>query len=244
MPSSQLAETPLAPQDAHALLHQLQLKDGEIHSMRGLWRATIQDGDGVQVLRYAISFIRPDTFRVEALPTAAAYTLQLLVVHGGEALFLDTGEKRAYRSSKPEELLQRMLHLSLQVEALEALLVARISGAILEQAIRGEQFEIKRNEVSGEYRVVLGATTYLINGADLLLNSAEFRRSSDDTVAGRFEYGARTSIGGVLVPVQVKIILPDEELSFELKLVSGTINKSFSISMPEVPSDYTTKYGR
>lgn len=79
-------------------------------SFRALLDATVRGpGSDAASFRYAIVGKADDKLRIDVLPSEGAYTLALITVRGGDALFLNTQEKRALEGCSVEQALEKLL---------------------------------------------------------------------------------------------------------------------------------------
>lgn len=118
---------PLTGESSSAVCSALNAARESTPSFRALLDTTVETGGGESAsFRYAIVGKGRDTLRIDVLPSEGAYTLALITVRGGAALFLDTQEKRAIEGCIVQEVLEKVLGLQgMTPAAVQAIVVGR-----------------------------------------------------------------------------------------------------------------------
>ncbi len=85
---------------------------GQTTSFRTLLEATVNSSRGEQLsFRYAIVGKDPEMLRIDVLPGEGAYTLALITVRGGDAVFIDPQAKRVTYGCSVKQVLEKLLGL-------------------------------------------------------------------------------------------------------------------------------------
>lgn len=99
--------------------------------LRALYRVNVHDGSEVSTVRQAIVTKPPERFRLETLPLNGFYTLNLLTIADGKAVFVDKANKRTVSSADIDQLIQKELGLSVPGTFLGYLFMGRVPPAFL-----------------------------------------------------------------------------------------------------------------
>lgn len=205
-----------------------------VESFRGLARASLVQKEERAAFRYAIVFSKPDKLRIEALPTAAVYTLSLLLTNEHNLLYLDATSKTAHRGPVAVPMLNRFLGVPLLPPDLMSLLTAcaptQISSAEASLVYEDSQRGVLQVSTKGMLLEVSNTTfdpqrAFVIN-------------SFDDRVALLIEWSDYRDVQGQQLPGTVKITIPEHSVTLELNFTSSEINgkypdKLFQAVIPE-----------
>lgn len=182
--------TALAPAQASQLVNSAtttNLPD----SFRALYRANIKVSGHELSLRYGIVFKQPDNFRLDVLPTNAAYTLANITERKGQVRYFerDKGTTQLFDSSRA--VLEREFHLPLSSLEVVALLNGKV--ALDQQKLSADwncYASLDRIECNS-----LSAHKFLTLSNDGRLNSYQLRNQSNDTVLLQVDFlGLDTSL--------------------------------------------------
>ncbi|MCB0309587.1 MAG: hypothetical protein KDD42_00045, partial [Bdellovibrionales bacterium] len=109
-----------------ALVERLEGEATKLSSVRGLSRSRIEQNEERVALRHVIAYQQPDKLRIETLPSNVVQTLQLLILDGEEAIYLDASSKQGYRGPADSGLLRRFFGIALAPSKLMSLLSGRV----------------------------------------------------------------------------------------------------------------------
>lgn len=110
-PSFQPGGVPLAATAARGACEDLNAKRNPIKSIRVLADATVSSKSERASFRYVVLSKEPASFRVDVLPVNGAFTLGILVAHGGKAVWLDAQEKTYAEDNDERRLMTDYLGL-------------------------------------------------------------------------------------------------------------------------------------
>ncbi len=103
---------PLSRADSTTLCEEMNAARPNVSSFRSLSESTVSARGESLSFRYAIAGRQPDSLRIDLLPNEGAFTLGMLVVHGGEVQAINVQEKTVERSPNAAAATERFLGLS------------------------------------------------------------------------------------------------------------------------------------
>ena len=169
IPSQELS----ADDRAEILIH-LKARSSSSTTLRALYRASMQiDGERQPTLRYAVVAHKPDSLRIEILPTTSLYPLALLTSSGGRASYRDHANAEQVNELDERELLARYLHIPLQSSELISLLFGDVPAAYLSRP----DLHLAREAETGRVILWLDDLTiyFVLAPEDFGVEVAEFR---------------------------------------------------------------------
>ncbi len=209
----------------------------EVRSFRALSRTRVEHGEDRTTLRQVMVFASAGKFRIEALPTNGAYTLNLIVADSGRLLALDPEEKTARQAPLNSGLLRKVLHIPLNEADLMPLIAGRIPLRFLEN-----EGAVYREP--GSNRLYLadsaGKVFFEADSGDCLLKKAEFLDPFNDRLSLRIVYGENCPAEDLRLPCRLNVENVSDGLSSELSFSNFSVNREYPAGLfcQEIPSDF------
>jgi hypothetical protein len=220
------------------VLTQLRERAGAVRSWRGLSHSVMREGRQSGKVRHAILFTRPDRLRVETLPAGSAFSLNLLAVEHGEAVFLDPGSKRAYKGRVDAELLRDVVGIQADLSELMLFLCGIVP---VDDSGAAGGWTAYQTPGAASLMLVQGESRYFVlNAQSLELDRAHVRDPFTDTLRFEIGYSDYQESGGERLPRRIEVGIPDRKIAVELRFDKISLNGAISekLYQVQIPPDY------
>lgn len=228
--------------ESRMFLAQLESRDREISSFKGLFKTSIRRGKDVDFMRHAIVFDRPDKIRIETLPRDAVWTLSLLVSQASALTLLEPGERKAWILSAGPETLRRVIGIPVAVEDLMSLLVGHVPHRLLD---KGDNISVFRDDLQGliGFNASNGLASWTTDASGNL-QTLELSDQFNQKLTLIVNYLNYSLVGNIYVPKKVVVEMPRDGLVVELTQASVKLNTPIADKLftAAVPSDYSVEH--
>lgn len=220
--------------ESEAVLGKLRQCSTDIASLRGMARTTLSDGQERTTFRYITVFRKPGNLRLEAIPTAAVYTLSLMTVADGRLTFIDPASKVAHLANADAVAFKRYLGVPMLPEDFMALVTACVPARLFDLAP-----EIYR-QGDGNLQLRTKEMVFDLNPQTFQPTSAFMINVFDEHVALKIGWENFREVKGQLLPADLKIDIPDYALLMTMSFSSEDINGDYPSKLfeAEIPDGF------
>jgi outer membrane lipoprotein-sorting protein len=213
---------------------QIESRQETLRSLKALYYATIEHGKSHERLRYVFLYERPSKLRLELLPTTSTYSLGILIASGENAQFVEPQNGKITNSASVSNL----IYDTLRIEAGVPEIIQALCGFLPEKYFT-------ENKKSGNFDLyLLPDGQYHIFSKDMRYNSglspagyfagkAQFLDKNSRKVIMEVEYSQYQETNGIMIPGDIKILLPRDNVTVNMKLNHIEINSDINPKMFE-----------
>lgn len=235
----------LAPQqitgvEKEGLLKAIGAQDAALQSFKGLARGVLDEAGERAIVRYVILFKRPESLRIEALPSTGAYTLSILAANPDGVVMVDPVNRRGYRSTDPAHALKTALRIPIPPRDLASYLLGLVPQGALHEALDVRSSPDGIQIVAGDFE-----SYWLLDPKSLRLKRVELRRAPHARPSLSIEYGEYAPQGAWRYPLELRLEVPGESLIGSISFRSAEFNPTIS-DVPfnlAIPADYAVYTG-
>ena len=131
--------TKLSDKELRQLVMDLRQTDLSIHSLKVISRTRLTHADEKMTMRHAINLKKPDKLRIDTLPQAAAFTINVFSTRENDNIFIDSNQKEALKSLDGDKLLNKTLNIPLKLSEAISYLTGTIPAMLLDEGLTAER---------------------------------------------------------------------------------------------------------
>lgn len=206
----------------------------ELSSLRLLTKTRVLEQESSSVIRQAFVLDHTPRTRIDILPLQGAFTLGVLVVKPGEALYLDPGRKIAVTADDAGDLLEEAFSIPVDQADILPLLSGRLPPSVLDDIA----LEVRVLD-DGDLLFIrkTGDERWRVDPSSGALRAVELRGGWRGRVALDAHYGELAPEQGIMLPHTITLNLPRIARRYELSLQRAVPNapideQLFAIAIP------------
>lgn len=205
-------------------------------SYRVIANATVKSSGDSQSLRYAFVFLSPNYTRLEAFPPTSFYSLFALVQNPNGCTLVDNSKREKEVSKDCELLMNKIMNLRIEPQALARLLLGRISGAMSE-AMKTDKWNIF---ITKDFSKALWQSQrkdleLVFDRATKLISEVYVIDPFRDLVTAKVSLGELSEVRpGYFVPTEINIEYPEYELKVTIKVQKFIAEPSLKMELFEL----------
>lgn len=232
---------PLAEVEQNRLIDQLLDNSAEVKSLRAVAKTKMVFRGNTDFFRQIIVFERPERIRLEYMPTHAIYTVSLLTANEREAVYIDVGEKKAWRGTEATNLMQKLIRVPITVSELTVMFAGRIPNEVLS----AEQLTIYHDTNDNAYQIVSSDLNRMIilDAFSLQMRRIEVRSGGGRSLSMAVTYEEFQKIDNLFLPNKFKIEVPEHKFAMHLQLNVVSVNQTYPTSLYQalVPGNFSVE---
>ncbi len=233
-----VSSQPLSQQLTQQSRAALEKCESKVSSLRSISRVSLHHGEERAAFRYATIFEKPGKLRIEAMPTAAAYTLSLLSVVDGTLTYLDPAERTAVRGAATSSMLAKFIGVPLDPADLMALFIGCMPHRLIDDSLGF--FESSQQGLATVTNERVYAEVEVESG---LLKRFVLAETTSGLEAFEVTLDDYESVEDVPIPGILTLHVPKHDLTMQLTQVSALVNSEVrpELFQTEIPADYSVR---